>query len=88
MYDRMQDLLICGDGNEKAEVSGKQTHENPWSSGNEICQICGFWWVTPAHDHHFYHHYPHYSYATLELHNFHFASKGGVRKGERGLTTG
>ena len=42
----------------------------------------------PAHDHHFYHHYPHYSYATLELHNFHFASKGGVRKGERGLTTG
>lgn len=29
MYDRMQDLLICGDGNEKAEVSGKQTHENP-----------------------------------------------------------
>ena len=29
MYDRMQDLLICGDGNEKAETSGKQTHENP-----------------------------------------------------------
>ena len=49
----MQDLLICGDGNEKAEASGKQTHKNPWSTGNEICQICGFWWVTPAHDHHF-----------------------------------
>lgn len=29
MYDRMQDLLICGDGNEKPEASGKQTHENP-----------------------------------------------------------
>lgn len=42
MYDRMQDLVICGDGNEKAEASGKQTHKNPWSTGNEICQICGF----------------------------------------------
>lgn len=29
MYDRMQDLVICGDGNEKAEASGKQTHKNP-----------------------------------------------------------
>lgn len=27
MYDRIQDLVICGDGNEKAEASGKQTHK-------------------------------------------------------------
>ena len=38
----MQDLVICGDGNEKAEASGKQTHKNSDQQGMKFVRYVVF----------------------------------------------